>query len=232
MLATYDIQKVSELIMYLFRPQGSGTRWPFTGVSRALRARNPKEVWKKSPGPQAPGPPPESGKSLERVFPGPYRDFFQTLETFSRLFPDSRGPQGRRPRETLFTSSLANGFPTQRVYSLEVLETLKIPETLQLLEDLNFLELRSLGLWAPPVHFQSRFSGRGCDEALFSEKKGGFQWKGGGNSVNGGFGKGFYRKGNSVKRSGRFSEPPDSEKWKVAVLIPFPKISSYIFPTR
>ena len=32
-----------------------------------------------------------------------------------------------------------------------------------------------------------------------------------GNSVNEGFGKDFYRKGNSVKRFGRFSEPPDSE---------------------
>ena len=41
------------------------------------------------------------------------------------------------------------------------------------------------------------------------------------------FGKDFYRKGNSVKRSGPFSEPPDSENRKVAVLIPFPKISSY-----
>ena len=30
-----------------------------------------------------------------------------------------------------------------------------------------------------------------------------------------------------MKRSGPFSEPPDSENWKVAVLIPFPKISSY-----
>ena len=29
--------------------------------------------------------------------------------------------------------------------------------------------------------------------------------------MNEGFGKEFYRKGNSVKRSGRFSEPPDSE---------------------
>ena len=29
--------------------------------------------------------------------------------------------------------------------------------------------------------------------------------------MNEGFGKDFYRKGNSVKRSGRFSEPPDSE---------------------
>ena len=46
----------------------------------------------------------------------------------------------------------------------------------------------------------------------FSVKKGVFSEKGGGNSVNGGFGKDFYRKGNSVKRSGPFSEPPDSEK--------------------
>ena len=51
--------------------------------------------------------------------------------------------------------------------------------------------------------------------------------KGGGNSVNEGFVQDFYREGNSVKGSGRFSEPPDSEIWKVAVLIPFPKISSY-----
>ena len=63
--------------------------------------------------------------------------------------------------------------------------------------------------------------------STFQWKKGVFSEKGGGNSVNQGFGKDFYRKGNSVKRSGRFSEPPDSEKWKVAVLIPFPKISSY-----
>ena len=54
--------------------------------------------------------------------------------------------------------------------------------------------------------------GRGCDEALLSEKEGVFSEKGGGNSVNEGLGKDFYRKGNSVKRSGRSSEPPDSEK--------------------
>ena len=42
-------------------------------------------------------------------------------------------------------------------------------------------------------------------------KKGLFSEEGGGNSVNGGLGKDFYRNGNSVKRSGRFSEPPDSE---------------------
>ena len=40
-----------------------------------------------------------------------------------------------------------------------------------------------------------------CDEALFSEKKG----------LNRGFGKDFYREGHSVKRFGRFSEPPESE---------------------
>ena len=34
-----------------------------------------------------------------------------------------------------------------------------------------------------------------------------------------GFGKDFYRKGNSVKRFGPFTELPDSENWKVAVLI-------------
>ena len=70
--------------------------------------------------------------------------------------------------------------------------------------------------------FRSRFLGRGSDEALFSEKKG-FQWRGGRDSVNEGFGKDFYRKGNSVKRSGPFSEPPDSENWKVADQIHFPK---------
>ena len=35
---------------------------------------------------------------------------------------------------------------------------------------------------------QSRFLGRGCNEALFGEKKGFFSEKGGGNSVNEGFG--------------------------------------------
>ena len=59
---------------------------------------------------------------------------------------------------------------------------------------------------------QSRFLGRGCDEAFFSEKNVFFSEKGGGNSVNEGLGKDFYRKGNSVKRFGPFTEPPDSEK--------------------
>ena len=54
--------------------------------------------------------------------------------------------------------------------------------------------------------------GRGCDEALFSEKnKWLFSGKGGGNSVNEGFSRDFFRKGNSGKSSGSFSEPPDSE---------------------
>ena len=60
-----------------------------------------------------------------------------------------------------------------------------------------------------------------------SVKKGVFSEKGRGNSVNQGFGKDFYRKGNSVKSFGPFIEPSDSENWKVAILIPFPKISSY-----
>ena len=45
--------------------------------------------------------------------------------------------------------------------------------------------------------------------------------------MNEGFGKDFYRKGNSVKRFGPFTEPLDSENRKVAVLTPFPKVSSY-----
>ena len=46
---------------------------------------------------------------------------------------------------------------------------------------------------------------------IFSEKTGIFSEKGGGNSVNEGLGKDFYRKGNAVKRFGPFTEPPDSE---------------------
>ena len=60
-------------------------------------------------------------------------------------------------------------------------------------------------------NFRADFGG-GDATKHFSVKKGVFSEKGGGNSVNGGFGKDFYRKGNSVKRSGPFSEPPDSEK--------------------
>ena len=45
----------------------------------------------------------------------------------------------------------------------------------------------------------------------FSVKNWAFCEKRGGNSVNDGLGKDFYRKGNSMKRSGPFSEPPDPE---------------------
>ena len=45
----------------------------------------------------------------------------------------------------------------------------------------------------------------------FSVEKKVFGEKAGGNSVNEGFGKNLYRKGNSVKRFGPFTEPPDSE---------------------
>ena len=76
------------------------------------------------------------------------------------------------------------------------------------------------------TNVRSRRLGRGFDEALFSEKKGVFSEKWGRHSVNEEFGKDFYKKRNSVKRSGPFNEPPDSESGKVAVLIPFRKISS------
>ena len=39
----------------------------------------------------------------------------------------------------------------------------------------------------------------------------GFSVKRGRHSMNEGFGKDFYRKGNSVRWSGSFSEPPDPE---------------------
>ena len=66
-------------------------------------------------------------------------------------------------------------------------------------------------LETPRTLFRANFWG-GDATKHFSVKKGVFSEKGGGNSVNAGFGKDFYRKGNSVKRSGPFSEPPDSEK--------------------
>ena len=46
--------------------------------------------------------------------------------------------------------------------------------------------------------------------------------------MNQGLGKDFYRKGNSVKRFGPFTEPPDSENRKVAVLTPCPKIGTEV----
>ena len=53
--------------------------------------------------------------------------------------------------------------------------------------------------------------GKGMRRSTFQRKKGFFSEKGGGNSVNEGFGKDVYRKGNAVKRSGPVAEPPDSE---------------------
>ena len=53
--------------------------------------------------------------------------------------------------------------------------------------------------------------GRGCDEITFHfsmEKEGIFSEKGGGKSVNEGFGEAFY---NSVQKNRPLSEPPDSE---------------------
>ena len=44
----------------------------------------------------------------------------------------------------------------------------------------------------------------------FSAEKG-FSAKGGKHTVNEGFGKDFYRKGSSVRRSGPVGEPPDTE---------------------
>ena len=57
---------------------------------------------------------------------------------------------------------------------------------------------------------RSRFLGRGCKETLFSKKKVLFSEKRGRDSVNEGFGKALYRRGNSVKRSGPFNELPGS----------------------
>ena len=62
--------------------------------------------------------------------------------------------------------------------------------------------------WAHP--FRADFW-EGDATKHFSVKKGVFSEKGGGNSVNEGFGKDLYRKGNSVKRFRPFTEPPDSE---------------------
>ena len=77
----------------------------------------------------------------------------------------------------------------------------------------------------------SRILGRGCDEALlFSEKKGGFQWKGGRQfRRKGGFGKDFYRKGNSVKRFGPFTEPPGLWKLKSCCPHPLPENRKHTF---
>ena len=57
----------------------------------------------------------------------------------------------------------------------------------------------------------TEFWGSGRDEAEITEEKRLFTESRQGHSVNEGFGKEFYRKGNSVKRFWPFSESPDSE---------------------
>ena len=87
-------------MLYTVMHQTLGTRWPFTGVSRALRAQNPEKVCRKSPGASGPGAP----ESLEKVSKKSFRDLFETFSRLSRLFPDFSqtlgGPRGRRLRET------------------------------------------------------------------------------------------------------------------------------------
>ena len=69
-----------------------GTRWPFTSVSRALRARNPEKVRKRSPG--ASGPWKKSGQSLESLEKVSKRSRKDSFETFSGLSggPGAGGP--------------------------------------------------------------------------------------------------------------------------------------------
>ena len=81
--------------------------------------------------------------------------------------------------------------------------------------------VKQMVLKSPPPLPRSWFLGRGGDEALFSEKKRVFQWKGGRQFSEWGVSTG---EAIQLKRSRRFSEPPDSEKWKVAVLLPFPTV--------
>ena len=86
--------------------------------------------------------------------------------------------------------------------------------------------LRNLAPWRGSTPIGADFWEGDATKHLSVKEKVFFQSPGGRHSVNEGFGKDFYRKDNSVKRSGPFGEPPDSEICKVAVLIPFPKISS------
>ena len=55
----------------------------------------PTKSEKSLPGPPAPGPPESLEKVWKKSRKGPEK-------TFSKLFPDSLGAQGRRPRETFF----------------------------------------------------------------------------------------------------------------------------------
>ena len=68
--------------------------WPLTGVIRALRARNPKKVEKKLPGPFGPA----VQKGRKKVENESKTTFFRLFSTFFRLFfnlfltPGPRGP--------------------------------------------------------------------------------------------------------------------------------------------
>ena len=81
----------------------------YRGLSGPPGPKTPKKSENSLLGPPAPGLWKKSGRSLS----GPFRDFLQTLQTFSRLFPDSRGVRGRRPRETFLRlfGGLAPGGP-------------------------------------------------------------------------------------------------------------------------
>ena len=81
-------------------------RPPLTGVSRALRARNPERVSKESPG--AGKCPKQSQNSLRSL----KIDCFETPETVSRLFRTLFGPRGRKaPGDSFETLS---GFRARR----------------------------------------------------------------------------------------------------------------------
>ena len=90
----------------------------------------------------------------------------------------------------------------------------------------NVMAIAGKPVWAWLLRIGADFWEGAATRHFSVGRKGFFSEKGGGNSVNEGFGKDFYRKGNSMKRSGLFSEPPDSDNWKVVLLVPFPKISS------
>ena len=85
----------------------------YSGTEKVPKELVDKDFTEKSlPGPPALGPPESPGKSLEKVFRDLLRDFFQTLQTFSRLFPDSRGVLGREAPGDFFQTF--SGFRARR----------------------------------------------------------------------------------------------------------------------
>ena len=109
------------------------------------------ETLKKSeslPGPE----PPRVWKKSRKSLSGPFRDFFQTRQTFSRLFPDSRGVPGPEARETFFRLfrgfgpggperplKMVNGLPTQYFAPHLILAGLTLE-----MQDAVFLSARGL----------------------------------------------------------------------------------------